>query len=111
MKVLAVKIVEIKKLGKCPADSSYGKPNFLEVVSFCLKIKVLIQDLIDLAYAEENEELKYGVYSPSVRDSIQNFFGTQDIVLMRALTGMCKVELEEHIKYVKDYRIRAQSMV
>ena len=31
MKVLAVKIAEIKKLGKCPVDTSNGKPNFQAV--------------------------------------------------------------------------------
>jgi len=30
---------------------------------------------------------------------------------MRALSGKGKVGLEEHIQYIKDYRIRAQSMV
>ena len=30
---------------------------------------------------------------------------------MRALTSTGKVVLEEHIKYIKNYRLRAQSMV
>ena len=38
-------------------------------------------------------------------------FGTRDIMKMTALEGKGKVGLREHIKYVKDYRIRAQSMV
>ena len=75
-----------------------------------LRIEVLIQELIDLADAEENEDLKYGVYSLSIRDSIQNLIGTRDIMKMRALSGTGKVGLEEHIKCIKDYRIRAQTM-
>ena len=63
-------------------------------------------DTVYTQYAE-NEDLKNGVYSPSVRDSVQNLFGTWNIMKMRALTGTVKVGLKEHIKYLKDYRIKA----
>ena len=46
---------------------------------------------------KENENLKYGVYNSGVRDSIQDLFGTWDIMKMRALKGTGKVGLEEHI--------------
>ena len=39
-----------------------------------------------------------------------NLFGTCDIMKMRAFTCTGKVRLEEHIKCIKDYRIRAQTM-
>ena len=109
MKVLAVKVAEIKKLGKCPADTSNGKPNFQAVVSFCLNIESLIQGLTDLADEEEDEDIRYGVYSPSVRDSIQNLFGTRDIMNMRALKGKGKVALEEHIKYEKTIELKLRA--
>ena len=71
----------------------------------------MVQDLIDLAEADDGEQLKFDVYSSSVRTAIQNLFATRDIMKMRALMGKGKVGLEEHIKYVKDYRVKAQSMV
>ena len=96
-------------MGKCPADNPSGKPNLQAIVSFCLKVEVLIQDLIGLAYSENNE--KYDAYNSSIRDDIQNLFRIRDIMKIRALTITVKVGLEEHIKYVMDYRVRAQSIV
>ena len=96
-------------MGKCPADNPSGKPNLQAIVSFCLKVEVLIQDLIGLADSENNE--KYDAYNSSIRDDIQNLFRIRDIMNIRALTITVKVGLEEHIKYVMDYRVRAQSIV
>ena len=70
----------------------------------------MVQD-IDLAEADDGEQLKFDVYSSSVRTVIQNLFSTRDIMKMRALKGKGNVGFEEHIKYVKDYRVKAQSMV
>ena len=110
-KVLAVKIAEFKKLGKCPPETLNGKLNYQAVVSFCLKVEVLLQDLIDLAESENNEELKYDVYGSSVRASVQGLFSLKDIMKMRCLKGRGKTGLEEHINYVKEYRVKAQNMI
>ena len=48
-RVLSVRMTDIKKLGKCPAEVVNGKRNYSAIVSFCLKVEVLIQDLLDLA--------------------------------------------------------------
>ena len=67
-----------------------GKLNYQAVVSFCLKVEVLLQDLIDLAESENNEELKYDVYGSSVRASVQGLFSLKDIMKMRCLKGRGK---------------------
>ena len=110
-KVLAVKISELKKIGKCPPETINGKLNYQAIVSFCLKLEVLVQELIDLAEADEGEQLKYDVYSSNVRSSIQGLFGLRDIMKMRALSGRGKLGLEQHINYIKEFRIKAQSMI
>ena len=110
-KLLAVKIAEIKKLGKCPPETLNGKLNYQSIVTFCLKLEVLLQDLIDLAESDDNEQLKYDVYSSSVRASIQSLFSLKDIMKMRCLKGRGKIGLEEHVKYVKEYRAKAQNMI
>ena len=110
-KVLAVKIADLKKLGKCPQETINGKLNYQAIVSFCLKLEVLVQDLIDLAENDEEEQLKFDVYGSNVRSTIQSLFGLRDVMKMRALSGRGKVGLEEHVKYVKEFRIKAQSMV
>ena len=110
-KILAVRINELKKLGKCPPESLNGKWNYQAVVSFCLKVEVLVQDLIDLAEADASEQLKYDAYSSAVRVSIQNLFSIKEVKKMRSFAGRGKTGLEEHIKYVKDIRSKAQNMV
>ena len=80
------------------------------MVSYCLKLETLVQDLIDLAESGK-EELKYDVYGSSVRTSIQNLFSLKEIKKLRSLTGRGKVGLEEHVQFVKDLRMKAQSMV
>ena len=62
-KLTAVKINELKKLGKCPPETVNGKLNYHSIVSFCLKVEVLAQDLIDLAETEGNDQLKFDIYS------------------------------------------------
>ena len=57
----------------------------------------MVQDLIDLAEADDREQLKFDLYSSSVRTAIQNLFTTRDIMKMRALKGKGKGRLEEHI--------------
>ena len=109
-KVLAARINELKSLGKCPPETSNGKLNYKAVVSYCLKLETLVQDLIDLAESGK-EELKYDVYGSSVRTSIQNLFSLKEIKKLRSLTGRGKVGLEEHVQFVKDLRVKAQSMV
>ena len=110
-KVLAVRINELKKLGKCPSETVNGKMNYSSIVSFCLKLEVMMQDLIDLAEADDGEQLKFDVYSSSVRTTIQNLFSLRDIMKMRALDGRGKLGLEQHIRYIKEFRVKAQSMI
>ena len=110
-RVLAVRIAELKKLGKCPPETVNGKPNYSTIVSFCLNLETMVQSLIDLAEDDDEEQLKYDVYGSSVRTAIQNLFSSRDIMKMRALKGKGKVGLEEHIKYIKEYRVKAHSMV
>ena len=110
-KLLAVKVNELKKLGKCPPETINGKLNYQSIVSFCLKVEVLVQDLIDLAESDDNEQLKFDVYSSGVRTNIQNLFGLREIMKMRCLTGRGKLGLQEHITYVKEFRAKAQNMI
>jgi len=65
-KILAVRITELKKLGKCPSETVNGKQNCSAMVSFCLKLQAMVQDLIDLAEADDGEQLKFDLYSSSV---------------------------------------------
>ena len=88
-----------------------GKLNYKAVVSFCLKLEVLIQDLIDLAEAEGSEQLKFDVYSSTVRATIQNLFELKEMKKLRCMTGRGKEGLEEHITFIKDHRVKAQKMV
>ena len=90
-KVLAVRIAELKKLGKCPLETVNGKLNYLTIVSVCLNLEAMVQDLIDLA--DDGEQLKFDVYSANVRTAIQKLFLTRDIMKMRALKGKDKVGL------------------
>ena len=110
-KVLSVRIAELKKLGKCPPETVNGKLNYSAIVAFCLNLEAMVKDLIDVAEADDGERQKFDVCSSRVRTAIQNLFSTRDIMKMRALKGKGKVGLEEHIKYVKDNRVKAQSMV
>ena len=73
-RVLAVRIAELKKLGKCPPETVNGKPNYSTIVSFCLNLETMVQSLIDLAEDDDKEQLKYDVYRSSVRTTIQNLF-------------------------------------
>ena len=47
-KVLSAKLNEIDKIGRCPPETINGKWNYQAVVNFCLKVEVLIKDLLDL---------------------------------------------------------------
>ena len=110
-KVLQSRLADIKKLGKCPAEIQNGKRNFAGVVSFCLKVEVLIQDLLDLAEQEGCEHLQYDVYGTSVRQSIQQLFNLREEKKMRNLTGRGKSGLLEHVDLIAKIRANAQSMV
>ena len=68
-KVLAVRIAELKKFSS-PPDTVNGKLNYSTIVSFCLNLEAMVQDLIDLAEADDGEQLKHDVYSSSVRTAI-----------------------------------------
>ena len=110
-KVLAVRMADLKKLGKCPPETLNGKWNYQAIVSFCLKVEVLVQDLLDLAEADGDEQLRNDVYSSAVRSSVQNLFSLKEIEKMRNSNKRGKEGLEEHLKFVKDFRAKAQTMV
>ena len=110
-KVLAVRMADLKKLGKCPPETLNGKWNYQAIVSFCLKVEVLVQDLLDLAEADGDEQLRNDVYSSAVRSSVQNLFSLKEIEKMRRFNTRGKEGLEEHLKFVKDFRAKAQTMV
>ena len=74
---------DIKKLGKCPPEIVNGGRNFAAIVSFCLKLEVLLQDLLDLADQDGCEQLQYNVNSYYDRMSIQRLF-----TLKRALAKL-----------------------
>ena len=110
-RVLSVRINEIKKVGKCPPEVLNGKRNYSAIVSFCLKVEVLIQDLLDLAEREGCEQLQYDAYSSQVRSSIQRLFNLREEKKMRALISRGKAGLEEHLKFIKQFRTDSQTMV
>ena len=110
-KVLAVRMSDLKKLGKCPPKTLNGKWNYQAIVTFCLKVEVLVQDLIDLAEADGGEQLQHDVYSSAVRANVQNLFDLKEIERMRSSTKRGKEGLEDHLKFVKDFRAKAQTMV
>ena len=110
-KVLAARMSDLKRLGKCPPDIINGKWNYQAIVSFCLKVEVLVKDLIDLAEAEGGEQLKHDVYSSAVRASVQSLFSPKEIRKMRKSTKWGKEGLEEHLQFVKEFRASAQTMV
>ena len=110
-RVLQVRMDEIRRLGKCPAEIVNDKRNFSAVVSYCLKVEVLIQDILDLAEKEGCEDLKYDAYSSSVRLSIQQLFSLKEEKKMRALSGRGRKGLLDHLDHVVKIRTDAQSMV
>ena len=67
-RVLSVRISDIKKLGKCPPEVINGKRNYSAIVTFCLKVEVLLQDLLDLAEKQGCEQLQHDVYSTAFKD-------------------------------------------
>ena len=110
-RVLQVRMEEIRRLGKCPAEIINDKRNFAAVVSYCLKVEVLIQDILDLAEQEGCEDLKYDAYSSTVRLSIQQLFNLKEEKKMRALTGRGRKGLLDHLEHIVKIRTDAQSMV
>ena len=110
-RVLAVRLSDIKKLGKCPPEVVNGRRNFNAIVSFCLKAEVLLQDLLDLAEQEGCEQLQHDVYSSSVRASIQRLFSLKEEKKMRSFTARGKAGLEEHLEFIKELRSKSQTMV
>ena len=62
-------------------------------LSFCLKVKVLLQDLF--------EQLQHDVYSSAVNSSIQRLFSLKEEKKMRAFTARGRSGLEEHLKFIQ----------
>ena len=110
-RVLQVRMEDIKKLGKCPPEVVNDRRNFSAVVSFCLKVEVLIQDILDLAEQDGCEDLKYDAYSTSVRLSIQQLFSLKEEKKMRSLTGRGRKGLLDHLQHIVKIRPDAQTMV
>ena len=110
-RVMAVRLNDVKKLGKCPPEVLNGKRNFQAIVSFCLKVEVLLQDLLDLAQQEGCEELNYDVYGSAFRTNIQRLFSMREEKKMRFLQKRGRAGLEEHLDYIKEIRGKAQAMV
>ena len=110
-RVLQVRMEEIKRLGKCPPEILNTRRNFSSVVSFCLKVEVLIQDILDLAEQDGCEDLKYDAYSTSVRLSIQQLFSIKEEKKLRSLTGRGRKGLVEHLEHIVKIRTDAQTMV
>ena len=110
-RVLSVRINDIKKLGKCPPEVVNGKRNYSAIVSFCLKVEVLLQDLLDLAEKDGCQQLQHDVYSTAVRSSIQRLFSLKEEKKMRSCTMRGRAGLEEHLKQIKDLRAKSQTMV
>ena len=109
--MLAVRLNDIKKLGKCPPEVVNGRRNFQAIVSFCLKVEVLLQDLLDLAQQEGCEELSHDVYGSTFRTSIQRLLSMREEKKMRFLQKRGRAGLEEHLDFIKDIRAKAQAMV
>ena len=109
--VLQSRMSDIKKLGRCPPEVLNSKRNFSAIVSFCLKVEVLIQDIIDLAEDEGCDHLKYDAYGSSTRQSIQQLFNLKQEKKMRSLSGRGKDGLLEHLKFISQLRAEAQTMV
>ena len=105
-RVLAVRLNDIKKLGKCPPEVVNGRRNFQAIVSFCLKVEVLLQDLLDLAQQEGCEELSHDVYGSTFRTSIQRLLSMREEKKMRFLQKRGRAGLEEHLDFIKDIRAK-----
>ena len=110
-RILTVRIGELKKVGKCPPEILNGKRNFASIVTFCLKVEVLVQDLLDLAEREGCEQLQYDVYSSNVRNCIQRLFELREEKKMRSIVSRGRKGLEEHLKFIKQFRSDCQKMV
>ena len=65
--VLQSRMGDIKKLGRCPPEVLNGKKIFAAIVSFCLKVETLVQDIVDLAEQEGCEHLQHDAYSTATR--------------------------------------------
>ena len=109
--MLAVRLNDIKKLGKCPPEIVNGRRNFQAIVSFCLKVEVLLQELLDLARQEGCEELNYDVYGSTFRTCIQRLFSMREEKKMRSIQKRGRAGLKEHLDFIKDIRAKAQAMV
>ena len=109
--VLQSRMAEIKILGRCPPEIINGRRNFASIVSFCLKVEVLIQDIIDLAEMEGHDHLQYDAYSTSTRKSIQQLFNIKEEKKMRSLPSRGKAGLLEHLQFITKIRADAQAMV
>ena len=109
--VLQSRMGELKKLGRCPPEMLNGKRNFSAIVSFCLKVEVLIQDILDLADQEGYEHLQHDAFSTTTRQSIQQLFHLKQEKKMRSLQSRGKAGLTEHLNYIAKVRVEAQTMV
>ena len=109
--VLQSRMVDIRRMGRCPPEMLNGKRNFAAIVSFCLKLEVLIQDILDLVEQEGHEHLQHDAYSTSTRQSIQQLFNLKEEKKMRSLTSRGKAGLSEHLQFITKIRSDAQTMV
>ena len=109
--VLQSRMLDLKRLGRCPPEILNGKRNFAAIVSFCLKLEVLIQDIVDMAEQDGHEHLQHDAYSTSTRQTIQQLFSLKEEKKLRGLSGRGKAGLLEHLKFIVKLRADAQTMV
>ena len=85
-------------------SDAFGNPMKVLAVKIQLRSRNQVNVLLTLPMENQTFKLylKQGVYNPSVRDHIENIFGTQDFMKIRALTGTGTVGLEEHVKNNKN---------